>query len=74
MSRAVASASSDARGLLAIDDAKPDLGQLALDIQVTTESPTDRVDAMLAAWGDRCPIYLALLKANEVSLTTSTVR
>ncbi len=37
--RAVASASSDARGLLAIDDAKPDLGQLALDIQVTTESP-----------------------------------
>jgi uncharacterized OsmC-like protein len=72
--RAVASASSDARGLLAIDDAKPDLGQLALDIQVTTESPTDRVDAMLAAWGDRCPIYLALLKANEVSLTTSTVR
>jgi uncharacterized OsmC-like protein len=71
--RAVASATSDARGLLAMDDVAPDLAQLTLDIEVTSGSPSERVDTMLAAWRDRCPIYLALLKPNEVALTTSTV-
>src|SRR3954452_7957353 len=40
--RAVASASSDARGLLAVDDAEPDLRQISIEIQVTTDSPADR--------------------------------
>jgi uncharacterized OsmC-like protein len=70
--RAVASASSDARGLLAVDDAEPDLRQISIEIQVTTDSPADRVDSMFGAWRDRCPIYLALLKPNEVTVTTST--
>jgi uncharacterized OsmC-like protein len=69
---AVASAASDARGLLAIDGVAPDLSDLALDLRVTSSSPTDRIDAMLAAWQERCPIYLALLKPNAVRLTTST--
>ena len=34
-------------------------------------SPADRVAAMFAAWRERCPIYLALLKPNEIALTTS---
>ena len=69
---AVASASADARGLLAMDGVAPDLADLALDIRVTSPSPTDRVDAMLAAWQERCPIYLALRKPNAVTLTTSS--
>lgn len=68
---AVAGASSDLRGLLAIEDAAPDLGDLTLDIRLATASPADRVDAMLAAWQQRCPIYLALLKPNSIALTTS---
>ena len=68
---AAASASSDLRGLLAMDDAAPDLADLALDIRVVTASPDDRTAAMLAAWQDRCPIYLALLKPNAINLTTT---
>ena len=59
---AVARASSDARGLLGLDGVAPDLGDLALEIRVSSPSPEDRIEAMLAAWSERCPIYLALLK------------
>ena len=68
---AVASAASDLRGLVAIEGAIPDLTDLALDIRVSTSSPADRVEAMFDAWRERCPIYLALLKPNEIALTTS---
>ena len=66
---AVARCASDARGLLGMDDVRPDLGDFALDITVASTSPAPRVDAMLAAWTERCPIYLALLKPNAVALT-----
>ncbi len=66
---AVASAGSDLRGLLAIDGAAPDLTDLALEIKVATSSPSDRVEAMFAAWRERCPIYLALLKPNAIALS-----
>jgi len=46
---AVASATSDLRGLLAIDAAAPELTDLALDIKVTSSSPADRTAAMFAA-------------------------
>ena len=68
---AVATATSDLRGLLDVDGAAPDLGDLGLDIQVSTGSPSDRVEAMLDAWRERCPIYLALLKPNAIALTTN---
>jgi len=68
---AVATAASDLRGLLAIDGAAPDLGDLGLEISVKTSSPHDRVDAMFDAWRARCPIYLALLKPNAIALKAS---
>jgi hypothetical protein len=68
---AVARASSDARGLLGLDGIAADLADLALDITVSSPSPNDRVEAMLAAWHERCPIYLALLKPNSIALTTA---
>lgn len=67
---AVARCASDARGLLGMDGVAPDLGDLALEITVASSSPSGRVDAMLAAWTERCPIYLALLKSNSIALTT----
>ena len=67
---AVARASSDARGLLGLDGIAPDLADLALDIKVSSPSPEDRVEAMLAAWRERCPIYLALLKPQSIALKT----
>jgi hypothetical protein len=47
----------------------PDLADLALEIRVSSPSPQDRIDAMLAAWRERCPIYLALIKPQSVTLT-----
>jgi uncharacterized OsmC-like protein len=69
---ATARASSDARGLLAIDGVAPDLGDLALEIRVSSPSPDDRVEAMLAAWRERCPIYLALIKPQVIDLKTTS--
>jgi uncharacterized OsmC-like protein len=66
---AAASSVSDLRGLIGIDGAAPDLTQLKLDIKVSSTSPQDRVDAMFAAWKERCPIYLALLNPNAIDLT-----
>jgi uncharacterized OsmC-like protein len=66
---AEARCSTDQRGLLALDGVTPDLADLALEIKVSSPSPQDRVDAMLAAWRERCPIYLALLKPQTVTLT-----
>jgi hypothetical protein len=68
---AVARASSDLRGLIGIDDAAPDLGDLSLDITISSGSPQDRIAAMFEAWKARCPMYLALLKPNAIALTTS---
>jgi len=66
---AVARCSTDQRGLLALDGVAPDLGDLALEIRVSSPSSEDRVEAMLAAWRERCPIYLALIKPQTVTLT-----
>jgi hypothetical protein len=51
--------------------AAPDLTGLALDIRIVTASPDDRTAAMLDAWKQLCPIYLALLQPNAITLTTS---
>ena len=68
---AVAKCSTDARGLLGIDGVTPDLADIELEIRVASTSPEANVDAMLAAWRERCPIYLALGKVQSVALTTT---
>jgi hypothetical protein len=68
---AVARASTDLRGLLGLDGVAPDLADIALEIMVSSPSPDDRVDAMFAAWRERCPIYLALLKPQSIALTVA---
>ena len=68
---AVAKCSSDTRGLLAMDDVAPDLTGFSLEITVTSRDSRERVDAMLQAWEERCPIYLAIKTANDVSFSAS---
>ena len=66
---AVARCATDLRGLIGMDDASPELMDLALDIEVTTPDAGEQVDAMFAAWRDRCPIFLALLRPRSVELS-----
>jgi uncharacterized OsmC-like protein len=68
---AVARCATDSRGLLGLDGVAADLADLELEIRISTTSPEDRVDAMLAAWRERCPIYLALLKPQSIALTAA---
>jgi len=68
---AVARCSADARGLLGLDGVAADIADIELDIRVASPSPDDRVEAMLAAWRERCPIYLALLKPRSIALSTA---
>jgi uncharacterized OsmC-like protein len=65
---AIARCASDARGLLGMESVAPDLADLQLEIQLESPDPTDRTEPMLLAWRERCPIYLALLKPNQVRL------
>jgi len=65
--RAVARCTADARGLLGIEGATPDLGNLAIEITVVSSEPKGRIDALYQAWLERCSIYLALLKPNSVA-------
>ena len=66
---ATARCSSDASGLLGIDGRDPALGDIELAAMVSSPDPADRLEPMFAAWRERCPIYLALLRPNDVSLT-----
>jgi uncharacterized OsmC-like protein len=68
---AVARCSTDQRGLLGLDGVAPDLADLAIEIKVSSPSPEDRVEAMFAAWRERCPIYLALLKPQSIALAAA---
>ncbi len=70
---ATAQCEADARGLLGIDGAAPDLQNIQLDVQVhSPDAPAD-VQKLFSAWQERCPIYLALIKAAGVSLTMRAV-
>jgi uncharacterized OsmC-like protein len=66
---AVARCSTDLRGLIGMQDASPELMDLTIDIEVTTPDTGDRVEAMFAAWRERCPIFLALLRPRTVELS-----
>ena len=70
---AVARCATDSRGLLGMDGAAPDLANIELEIRITSPEPQERIDELYRVWLERCPIYLAISKANPVTtrLTTS---
>jgi uncharacterized OsmC-like protein len=64
----VARCRADARGLLGIEGAVPDLHEIEIEISVATPDSDERLAALEALWRERCPIYLAVLKPNQASV------
>ena len=65
---ATAKATSDAGGLLGIDGRDPALLGIQLDIVVRSPDSAQRLEPVFSAWRERCPIFLALLRPNDVSV------
>jgi uncharacterized OsmC-like protein len=63
---ATASCEADSRGLLGMEGAEPDLGNIAIDIRVVSPDGEDGVNRVMVAWKERCPIYLSLIMPMAV--------
>lgn len=63
---------ADARGLLGLEGAEPDLLNLSLDVTVESPDGDDAVRKIAEVWQERCPIYLALLKPTDVAVQFRT--
>ena len=59
---------TDARGLLGMDGAQPDLQAVTVDVSVTSPDGEAAVAEIASVWLERCPIYLALQKPTEVTV------
>jgi uncharacterized OsmC-like protein len=59
---------ADARGLLGMESAEPDLSSVALDVAIESPDGQAGVDKIVPVWQERCPIYLALLKPMDVAV------
>ncbi len=70
--QATATCRTDVAGLLGIEGTNSALEQIELSITVSSTDPAERLDAMFAAWKERCPIYLALLNPNSVTVDFQT--
>jgi uncharacterized OsmC-like protein len=66
---ATARCESDARGLLGMSGAAPDLQNMELAIQMTSPAGEAAARRLYDAWQERCPIYLALVKSTPVMTT-----
>lgn len=69
---ATARCETDARGLLGIDSASPELANLEVDIRVDSPDGEAAADQLYQAWRERCPIYLSLIKAMPVATRVGT--
>lgn len=59
---------TDARGLLGMDGVEPDLRALSIDVTVDSPAGADGVAELARVWGERCPIYLALVNPTPVAV------
>jgi uncharacterized OsmC-like protein len=64
---AIVQCEADARGLLGLDGAIPDLRNLQLTIVLQTAASQEKVQKLYQVWQERCPVYLALLKPTPVT-------
>jgi uncharacterized OsmC-like protein len=62
---------TDARGLLGMDGAEPDLRNVTLDVSVESPDGEAGVAEIARVWQERCPIYLALQKPTDVGVRFS---
>jgi uncharacterized OsmC-like protein len=65
--KATARCRADFRGLLGLDGAAPDLTDIELDVEISSPNPEREIRAVIQAWVERCPIYLALTKPMPVT-------
>lgn len=63
---------TDARGLLGVGGAAPDLGNLSLDVSIQTPDGDAGVRKLADVWQERCPIYLGLVKPTDVAVQFRT--
>jgi hypothetical protein len=66
---AVARARTDARGLLGMDGAEPDLADIELTVTIVSGATDEELARLETVWLQRCPIFLALAKPNDVATT-----
>lgn len=59
---------TDARGLLGMDGAEPDIRNVSLDVRVSSPDGDAAVAEIERVWRERCPVYLALRNATEVAV------
>jgi hypothetical protein len=52
-----------------MDGVPADLSGIEIDIEIVSPDPDEKTAPMLAAWRERCPIFLALLKPNAVAFS-----
>jgi uncharacterized OsmC-like protein len=71
---ATAQCETDARGLLGMDSVAPDLCNIGLTIGIQSPENEDAVRKVYQVWQERCPIYLALIKALPVATTLAIKR
>lgn len=64
---AVARCRTDARGLLGMQGAEPDLAGVELIVTIASSAADEDLERLQEAWLQRCPIYLALTKPNGVA-------
>lgn len=62
---------TDARGLLGIGGAEPDLRGVSLDVTIDSPDGDEAVATIAGVWQERCPIYLALVKPTDVAVSFS---
>jgi uncharacterized OsmC-like protein len=65
--QAIAECETDARGLLGMGAAVPDLQNIRLSVQLQSADSEEKVRELCQVWQERCPIYLALTKALAVT-------
>ena len=60
---------TDARGLLGMNGAEPDLRNMQLEVNVESPDGAAAVQRISAVWHERCPIYLAMVKPTDLAVT-----
>lgn len=59
---------TDARGLLGMEGAEPDLRNMSLDVSVESPDGAAAVAEIARVWHERCPIYLALATPTDIAV------
>ncbi len=57
----------DLKGILGMEGAKADIGNVSLTVTVYSNDSQDKIEKLLEEWKKRCPVYLCFTKPIQVS-------